>query len=81
MIALILIGAAAIYLGCGVLAYKGTFAYFQHEYPGIAEKHRRDDMGIALLLAVLGPVGFFIGAVLLGLFKHGFSTGPRKRGR
>jgi hypothetical protein len=74
MIPLILIGAAIVYAVCSLLAYKATFAYFQKEYPRIAESTRGSDRAIAGFMAAIGPLGLAIAATHGGFFKHGFTT-------
>ncbi len=74
MIPLILIGVAIVYAVCGRLAYKATFAYFQKEYPSLAESGRDSDRGIAWFMAILGPLGLALAATQGGFFRHGFTT-------
>lgn len=60
------------WLGCGVLAYGFTFAYFQLEYkdivhlPGMASDSRRT----ARVMAIAGPIGLVV-ALACGGTKHG----------
>lgn len=71
----LIIGGALLYLICSVLAYKATFAYFQNEYADIRRITKAsDDRGVALFMAVLGPMGLAITATQSGFFKHGFSV-------
>ncbi len=48
---------ALVWLLCGVISYGRTYAHFQGEYPGIAEKYRNRDRRVALRVATTGPIG------------------------
>ncbi len=74
MIPLILIGVAIVYAVCGLLAYKATFAYFQKEYPSLAESRRGSDRGLAWVMAAAGPIGLAVAILYGDFFKHGFTT-------
>ncbi|KKN41484.1 hypothetical protein LCGC14_0722980 [marine sediment metagenome] len=74
MLTLIIIGAASLYVLCGLLAYKATFAFFQKEYPGIAESQQDTDRRRAWCMAVCGPVGLLVAFLCGDLFRHGFTT-------
>jgi hypothetical protein len=45
------------YAVCGVLTYGLTFGWFQNRFPGIAACYYKDDMALAMLASMLGPVG------------------------
>jgi hypothetical protein len=65
-----------LWYACGMLAYGITYAFFQREFPRIADENRQIDRRIALLMAVCGPLGLimvsFSGAFKHGRLKHGF---------
>jgi len=42
---------------CGVLAYGLSFAYFQRNWPSIAEQEYYSDMLFSIFIGVLGPIG------------------------
>ena len=65
-----LIALAVFWCVCGVLAYGYTYAFYQREFPRIAYKARRYDRRLALLAAVLGPIGL-VAAAAGGQLKHG----------
>jgi hypothetical protein len=68
-IALIIIGAATLYIACGVLAYGLTVAYFQQHYYSV---RRASDSRSALLLAVTGPALLLVALVMGEFGYHGF---------
>ena len=65
---------------CGFLAYGRTLAYFQRNWPDIADKGRAADIYKACLMAVIGPIGLVIAMLLSD--SHGFMwrLPPRKAG-
>ncbi len=75
MIILLILLGIAFWGACGIVTYKGVFAYAQKEYTMIALEKRRSDRFIALGFALIGPVSLPIWACLSGFFKHGFSAG------
>lgn len=71
------IAIAVSYLACSVLAYAGSYADWQREYPEIAEEQRSKDRSRSFLYAVFGPLGFIVVAISTLLlrgraFKNGF---------
>jgi DNA-binding transcriptional regulator of glucitol operon len=72
--ALIVLGVVA-WLACGVLSAGWAYAYFQREFPSIADERRQGDTRFALGMALLGPFDL-IGLLLFlwgnGGFKYGW---------
>lgn len=62
---------AVFWIACGVLAYTATFTHFQKQFPVVAAERGRDDRGIALLMALLGPAGLVAITLNSGFFRHG----------
>ena len=61
------------WLLCSFLAYGIMFAYFQREFPTLAEEGYRHDMGTSLLIArVFGPLALLVYFCLSGFCEHGF---------
>lgn len=57
---------------CGILAYGGSVAYFQREFPLIAKNDAIPDRIFAFLLSFLGgPIGLLTVGVVTR-FKHGW---------
>lgn len=54
-----------VWIVCGVLAHGVTFAYFQNQWPFFAYKHRGTDRALAVVFALLGPLGLAV-VLLLG---------------
>lgn len=75
-IILILLAVAAFWAVCSVLSYKATFAYFQKEWPKLAEEDRTTDRTRAWYMVVMGPLGLIVAAWGSSFFKHGFSVTP-----
>jgi hypothetical protein len=66
------------WLACGAVAFGLTFAYFQGEYPTVAEKMRCEHYVTAAVFALLGPAGLFV-ALLCGSFgKYGWRILPKR---
>lgn len=60
-----------VWVVCGVLSYGAYFAFFQRNFPNLAEYRRRQDRIGAFVYGILGPFGLFaIGTT--SWFKHGF---------
>lgn len=64
-IALTLTGFAAVWAGCGLLAYGITLAYWDAEHPGW------DNTGMAQSTALAGPIGLLVAFVKSDFAKHG----------
>jgi hypothetical protein len=63
----------AAWILCGAVSYAGTFAYFQREYPGLAEEGYWSDFGVALLIGAAGGIGGLLVVVFKSeFFRHGF---------
>ena len=60
----------AIWIICGWLAYGLVFAYFQREYPILAERDRAFDAKLAMDYALDGPLGLIV--ALCVFHRHGF---------
>ncbi len=66
-----------IWVVCSVADYGFNFAYFQREYPTIAEEHYKEDIIMCAITSLAGPASL-IGTILMWiirgkfpLFKHG----------
>ena len=46
-----------LWVACGVISYGMTFAYFQREFPTLAEEHYRKHVGSALSSVFFGLIG------------------------
>ena len=68
---------AAIWLVCGVIHYGATLAYFQREFPTLAEEEHETDRADAMWTSCFGPFGL-LALLCFWLmnkkrpFKHGF---------
>ncbi len=60
-----------VWLICGILAYGLTFAYFQRQYPTLAETEYESDFRFALSAGMAGPIGLGV-CLLSGDWRHGF---------
>jgi len=67
------------YLLCYVITWGIDFAHFQREYPNIANKSRRQDMGFATALALLSPVSTLMSFLFTGFAEHGLMFPWSKR--
>ncbi len=68
-----LIAAGVVgHLMCSVLAYGITFAYFQGEFPELAEKQRLIDRIFSVVVAVFGPIGLLTTYIWSDFAKHGW---------
>lgn len=56
----------------GVIGYAGEFAYWQREYPRIAEESYREDMAKSMMFVIFGPINLLAVMFCTGFFKHGF---------
>lgn len=63
--------ALGLWLGCSVLAYAITFAYFDREYPESADKLRSEHAVFGLYVGMYGPIGLVMAFALSGCAKHG----------
>lgn len=59
-----------IWIICGILAYGRSLAFWQREFPTLAKRDYTGDRNMSLLIAVLGPIGFFLSCVI-GYARHG----------
>ena len=68
-----------IWAVCGIFAYGHTLAYFQREWPSLADGYRDSDVRTAWLIAASGPIGL---AITMASGHHGFMwrLPPRKAG-
>ena len=57
MLTYVLVLIAVIWMICGILAYGFTFAYFQREYPSIANGEYKNNLKFSLLIGLFGPFG------------------------
>lgn len=65
------------YLLCSVLAWGTTAAYFKGEFPRIRS---RSNVGIAVFMALMGPVGAVASMFLSGFYEYGWSLWPADTG-
>lgn len=68
---LIALGLLLMWLTCGICAYGLTFAYFQRQWPALAEEKYGSDFKFALLTGTLGPFGLYVSLLDYGT-RHGF---------
>jgi hypothetical protein len=61
-----------LWIGSGVGAYSGTVAYFQRQWPELAEVDALSDRVLGVFVAVLGPIGFCLVYKLSERFRYGF---------
>lgn len=63
----------ALWMLCAVGAAGFTFAYFQGEYPSIAQHMRRTNLGMAVVIGVIGgPIALFVTFCFSGFGEHGW---------
>ena len=79
MIAVFAVTATA-WLTLGYIAAGWNFAYFQREYPDIADKYRQADFREAMFSLALGLIAF-IATLTTGFYKHGWLSPTRKSDR
>ena len=65
----------ALWLLTGVVAYAGTLAYFQTEFPMFRDV---GDFLLAVMTGVMGPWGIVITFCFGGGFKHGLQFIPKR---
>ena len=58
---------------CGFIQAGISIADFQRSFPNIAVETYRNDVGLAIMLGLLGPVGLCISFLTSGFCKHGWS--------
>ena len=68
MTMLLIIGLA--WVVCGAFAYALMFAYFQREFPSIAQRDYRIDIFRSCFVALCGPLGLLATMLITGA-KHG----------
>lgn len=64
----------AVCLVLGVLSYGVTFAFFQREWPSLAEEHYASDLGFAVCIGILAfaiPPVILVALIGSVSFKHG----------
>lgn len=69
-----MIGLACLiagWIGCGILAYGATFAYFQGRFASIAHLCRTGDRIFAIFIGILGPIGLLLATILGVFFRYG----------
>ena len=59
------------YIISAILTYGITFAHFQGEFPTLAEKNKKSDMGVACCFALLGPIGLITSFLSSDFAQHG----------
>ena len=69
VIALIIAG----WLLCSVIAYAGTFAYWQREFPILGSIQKKDNQVFSAILGFVGgPITLVATFIATGGYKHGF---------
>lgn len=61
----ILIGYFILYVIQAILIYGMSFAHFQRRWPSLANKDRRGDINISIILALVGAILPVIGVLLI----------------
>ena len=67
---MLIISFLIIYIVCGVITYSTHFAFYQREYPSLAERDYKRDRNDAMCAGLTGPIGLRGNATTIG-FKHG----------
>jgi hypothetical protein len=67
---IIIIGV--VWIIFALLTYSMSLAFFQNEYPMMAESRCRKEMGMSVLFAILSPVSTVVVFLLAGFAEHGF---------
>lgn len=67
-----------LWLACGFYASGVYYAYFQRQWPTIADEERPEDTGGAVIFVLLGPIGALISTFMSGFLKHGWLLPGRK---
>ena len=62
----------AVWIVCGIIAYAGSFAYWQGEYKSLSEENYREDIGASLFFGAMGIGGLAVIVAGSRFFKHGF---------
>ena len=65
------IGLSVFWVVCGILNYGFEVAYFQGEWPEIAQMHKVEDRVSAIMASLFGPFALFAHAIVCD-FRHGF---------
>ena len=60
-----------LYLICMVLTFGITLGYFQNRFPVIAKKTCREDIGFAVVMSIIQPVGLFVAFTMSGFVVYG----------
>lgn len=64
-----------LWLLCSILAYGGSFAYYQRNYPTLAKQSYRQEMGICMIMSLIGgPISLLVTTFTSGFFEHGFKV-------
>lgn len=61
-----------VYVIMFMVTMTGTFAYWQREYPKLAKKNYRQDLGFSITFALIPIGGWIIAFLLSGFYEHGF---------
>lgn len=69
---IVLVFLILFWIICGFVSYGATFAYFQREWPTLAEIEKSNDRDFALFAFFLGPFSLIPGYFLSKRYKHGF---------
>lgn len=64
-----IVGAA--WVACGVAEAGFNYAYFQRQFPAIADGMRRPDVKVSLIFSLLGPIAL-VATLIAGGHKHGW---------
>ena len=67
-----------VWLLFGILGAGWCFAYFQGRFYSIAQEEWREDMGLAILFSILGPVFAIMSFLLSGFGKYGWRLWTKK---
>jgi len=69
---MLIISIILLWIACGLVNYGGMFAFFQREFPCIAEKNRNRDKSFCNMAFATGPWGLIPTILVSRFFKHGF---------
>ena len=67
---ILFIWITVIWILCGILNYGFVFAYFQKEYPSLAEKNYQKDLWFALTLIPFGMMSLLV-TIICKYYIHG----------
>lgn len=66
----------AVWLICGIFNAGVAYAYFQGQYPTIAQKMRGSNAVFALYMGIFGPTGVPVSVFGSKFLKHGWKLPP-----